>query len=68
ITTERAIGDRWLVSAGLKSGDRMIVEGLQKVRPGVPVKAVPFKTAGNDDKATADTGGQKPASPSPKAK
>lgn len=68
ITTERAIGDRWLVSSGLKSGDRMIVEGLQKVRPGVPVKAVPFKTAGKDEKAPPATGDEKSAPPAPKAK
>jgi len=68
ITTERALGDRWLVSSGLKSGDRMIVEGLQKVRPGIPVKAVPFKAAGKDESAPPDTGGQKPAPPAPKSK
>jgi membrane fusion protein (multidrug efflux system) len=40
---ERAIKDKWLVDKGLASGDRVIVEGLQKVRPGAQVKAVPFK-------------------------
>jgi membrane fusion protein (multidrug efflux system) len=39
---DRAIGDQWLVSAGLSPGDRVIVEGSQKVRPGGPAKAVPF--------------------------
>ena len=39
---DRAIGDKWLVSAGLTSGDRVIVEGMQKVRPGSAVKVVPF--------------------------
>jgi beta-glucosidase len=37
--TERAIGDRWVVTAGVKSGDRVIVEGLQFVKPGATVKA-----------------------------
>jgi membrane fusion protein (multidrug efflux system) len=36
-----AIGDKWLVLSGLKAGDRLIVEGLQKVHPGAPVHAVP---------------------------
>jgi membrane fusion protein (multidrug efflux system) len=36
----RAIGDKWLVSEGLRPDDRLIVEGLQKVQPGMPVKAV----------------------------
>ena len=42
IQVERAIGDSWLVSGGLAPGDRVILEGLQKARPGTPVKAVPF--------------------------
>ena len=37
ITTDRAIGDKWLVSDGLKAGDRLIVDGLQKIRPGATV-------------------------------
>ena len=41
--TGRAIGDAWLVSEGLKAGDRVIVEGLQKVRPGAIVVATPAK-------------------------
>ncbi|MBW2062816.1 MAG: efflux RND transporter periplasmic adaptor subunit [Deltaproteobacteria bacterium] len=42
LTLDRAIGDKWLVSSGLAPGDRVIVEGLQRVRPGMPVKVVPF--------------------------
>ena len=38
----RTVGDSWLVSDGLKAGDRVILEGLQKARPGTVVKAVPF--------------------------
>lgn len=45
LTLDRAIGDKWLVTAGLGSGDRVIVEGMQKVRPGASVKAVPFEAA-----------------------
>lgn len=37
LKTDRAVGDRWLVSEGLKAGDRVIVEGLQKTAPGAPV-------------------------------
>ena len=40
ITVDRAIGDKWLVSSGLAPGDRVIVEGIQKVRPGASVKVV----------------------------
>ncbi|PKO15692.1 efflux transporter periplasmic adaptor subunit [candidate division BRC1 bacterium HGW-BRC1-1] len=39
---EKAIGNKWLVSSGLVAGDRIIVEGLQRVRPNATVKTVPF--------------------------
>lgn len=42
IQTDRTIGENWLVNDGLKPGDRVILEGLQKARPGTEVKAVPF--------------------------
>ncbi|HPX60558.1 MAG TPA: efflux RND transporter periplasmic adaptor subunit [Deltaproteobacteria bacterium] len=42
IKVVRTVGDKWLVSEGLKEGDRVIVEGLQKARPGTPVKTVLF--------------------------
>lgn len=42
IKAARTVGDSWLVSEGLKTGDRVILEGLQKARPGTPVKTVPF--------------------------
>jgi membrane fusion protein (multidrug efflux system) len=44
IQTKQAIGNEWLVSEGLAPGDRVIVEGIQKARPGSPVKVVPAKT------------------------
>lgn len=42
IKVVRTVGDNWLVSEGLKSGDRVILEGIQRARPGTPVKVVPF--------------------------
>ncbi len=42
LTLNRAIGDQWLVSTGLSAGDRVIVEGMMKVRPGTAVKTVPY--------------------------
>lgn len=38
LVTERAIGDKWLVTDGVKAGDRVIVEGLQFAKPGAAVK------------------------------
>jgi membrane fusion protein (multidrug efflux system) len=40
LATDRAIGNQWLVTSGLRQGDRVIVEGMQKVRPGAAVKTV----------------------------
>ena len=43
LTLDRAIGDRWLVASGLAPGERVIVEGMQKVRPGAAVKVARFR-------------------------
>lgn len=48
LTLDRAIGDKWLVSAGLASGDRVIIEGMQRVRPGASVRVVPFNDGSKD--------------------
>ncbi|MFP1678652.1 efflux RND transporter periplasmic adaptor subunit [Alloalcanivorax sp. C16-2] len=48
VTTERTVGNRWLISDGLQAGDRLIVEGLQKIRPGAPVKPVELKQDTSD--------------------
>jgi len=48
LTLDRAIGDQWLVSSGLAPGERVIIEGMQKVKPGASVKAVPFETGGKN--------------------
>lgn len=53
LTLDRAIGDKWLVSSGLASGDSVIIEGVQKVRPGATVKVVSFDSA---RKADAESG------------
>jgi membrane fusion protein (multidrug efflux system) len=62
LTLDRAIGDRWLVASGLAPGDRVIVEGVQKVRPGASVKVVPFQAGGTSGPAP-----QKAAQPAPKS-
>lgn len=43
IETDRAVGNAWLVTAGLAPGDRIVVEGLQKIRPGSKVSPVASK-------------------------
>jgi membrane fusion protein (multidrug efflux system) len=41
VTADRVIDGEWLITAGLNAGDRVIVDGLQKAKPGSPVKPVP---------------------------
>ena len=43
LQTDRAVGDQWLVTSGLKAGDRVIVEGLQLARPGTKVVAQEYR-------------------------
>ena len=45
LVLDRAIDDKWLVSSGLEPGDRVVVEGMQRVRPGTSVKVIPFEAA-----------------------
>jgi membrane fusion protein (multidrug efflux system) len=45
LVTDRAIGDQWLVSSGLKPGDRVIVEGIQSAKPGVKVAPEEYRPA-----------------------
>jgi membrane fusion protein (multidrug efflux system) len=43
VTADVAQGDKWIVTEGLKAGDKVIVDGLQKVKPGAPVNPSPWK-------------------------
>lgn len=43
VTTGQAIGDKWLITSGLKAGDRLIVEGTDKARAGAKVKVTTVK-------------------------
>ncbi|MBS1158120.1 MAG: efflux transporter periplasmic adaptor subunit [Proteobacteria bacterium] len=45
LKTRRTIGDKWLVSEGLKAGDKLIVDGLQRIAPGATVHPVPATAA-----------------------
>jgi membrane fusion protein (multidrug efflux system) len=45
IRVDRAMGDQWLVTSGLEPGEKIVMEGQQKARPGTPVIAQPFGAA-----------------------
>ena len=65
VEVSTAIGDTWLVEDGLTAGDRVIVEGLQKIGPGMPVQATEKGVAAAAAPATpADAA--KAAAPAPK--
>jgi len=42
VKTGDRVGDQWLIEAGLSAGETVVVEGVQKARPGTVVKAVPL--------------------------
>ena len=65
IKTGSVQGDKWIVTDGLKQGDVVIVEGLQKVQPGAAVKPVPWKpaAAGNSTTPVAAAAPAAPANP-----
>jgi membrane fusion protein (multidrug efflux system) len=48
-----AIGSQWIVLDGLKAGEQVIVDGFQKMRPGSPVKAVPWAGGATPSAAAA---------------
>lgn len=45
VKTGERVGDGWIVEQGLKPGDKVIVEGLMRIRPGVPVRPTPYRPA-----------------------
>ncbi len=55
VRVSRTIGDKWLVDSGLAVGDRVIVEGLQKVRPGAPVQITATTLTRGPSAAPAET-------------
>ena len=61
VAVSRTIGDQWLVESGLAAGDRVIVEGLQKVKPGMEVKAVEASPAAATPPAAAGPAAKTPS-------
>lgn len=63
LATSRTIGDNWLVTSGIRAGDRVIVEGAMMLRPGATVRPVPWQpNAGGRQQGQAPQGqGQQPA-------
>jgi membrane fusion protein (multidrug efflux system) len=58
VTADRTVGDKWLVTAGLSVGDRVITEGLLRVRPNGAVRPVP---AGSPPRRGPEAAGAKTA-------
>lgn len=67
VQADRAIGDEWLITAGLKAGDRLVVEGGDRVRPGATVKpvAVDLHKVAARTIASPSPGGPPAAAPNP---
>jgi hypothetical protein len=62
LTTDRVVGSSWLVTGGLRPGEQVIVEGLQKVRPGVLVNPVAVAATSAPPPAAGGT----PSAPAPR--
>ena len=45
LQVDRAVGSNWLVTHGVAAGDKLIIEGLQKIRPGVLVTPTQVKSS-----------------------
>jgi membrane fusion protein (multidrug efflux system) len=45
VVAERTVGDQWLVSRGLANGDRLVIEGLGRIKPGQKVRPVAIERA-----------------------
>jgi len=58
VRADRTIGDKWVVTAGLKPGEKIIVEGLGRVKPGAPIRPV---LAGSPPTAPNKPGPAKPS-------
>jgi len=53
VTADTAVGDKWIIADGVRAGERVIIEGLQKVRPGAEVKVVPYEAKSSAAAAAA---------------
>ncbi|UAJ11522.1 efflux RND transporter periplasmic adaptor subunit [Glacieibacterium megasporae] len=57
VKLDRTVGDKWLVASGLAAGDKLIVEGINRIKPGQAIKPVAAgskpapRPAANDDRA-----------------
>jgi membrane fusion protein (multidrug efflux system) len=58
LTASRAIGDKWLVTSGLKPGDRLVMDGTLMLQPGMPVTPVPWTPPPAPSKAAQAAAGQ----------
>jgi membrane fusion protein (multidrug efflux system) len=56
LQTSRSIGENWLVTSGIKTGDKIIVEGGMMLRPGMPVQGKPWNPNAKPAGAQAQQG------------
>jgi membrane fusion protein (multidrug efflux system) len=56
VTTARVIGNDWLIDTGLHAGERVILDGIQKVRPGTEVKPIELSVEQSSAGGEAEAG------------
>jgi membrane fusion protein (multidrug efflux system) len=65
VTLTQAIGNQWLVESGLKAGERIVVDGFQRVRPNIQVKPVAAAATPPASTASGAQSGAGPNTPAP---
>jgi membrane fusion protein, multidrug efflux system len=65
LKTGRAIGAQWLVTEGLRDGDRVVVQGLQKIKANSVVRPEEFKAATSEGGPTSKVAELAPPKPAP---
>lgn len=63
VEATQTLGSSWVIGSGIAPGDRVIVEGLQRARPGTPVQAVPAGSAPAQPGQAPGQGGTAPGQP-----
>jgi membrane fusion protein (multidrug efflux system) len=56
VTIERMVGDQWLIGAGVRAGERIVLGGFERIHPGIVITPVPSPR--NAPKAAGEPGGR----------
>lgn len=61
VSVGERVGDKWIITDGLKVGDKVVAEGVQKLGPGAPVHPIPYKPNASATPGGSPTPGAEPS-------